>query len=569
MPPRPKAIHAVVYFAASMLLVACFAAAQQTHPSHYDVLIQNGTIFDGKGGVGYQADLAIQGDRIAAIGKLSGADAKRTIDASGLIVAPGFIDMLGQSEWSLLVDSRALSKLSQGITTEITGEGGSIAPQNQRTLDPLKPMLDQYHLKVDWTSLDGYFRRLEHDGTPINLGTYVGAAQVREAVLGDDNRDPTPAEMQEMQELVAQAMKDGALGVSTALIYPPGHYAKTEELIELTKVASRYGGIYATHMRSEGRSELEALDEAIRIGVEAHLPVEIFHLKVSGKSRWGSMPRVVAKIQAARNAGLDIAADIYPYVAGGTALASSLPPWVADGGMDKLLERLGDPAIRSRIRKELATDHPDWENLYLDCGGAPGVMISSVTDPKLKAYTGKTLAQVAAEQKKDPIDALFDFVLADRGQTGALYFMASEQDNEYAWRQTWTSVGLDAPETPLDGPLYEPHTHPRTWGSMPRVLGPFVRDKHLTTLEEAIRKITSLPAQRERLTDRGLLRPGFYADITVFNAAAIQDEATFREPAKVSKGVEWVFVNGELAYEKGKLTGARPGRALRGPGWRP
>lgn len=569
MASRSQAIRAAVYSSASMLLVACFAAAQEAHPGHYDVLIRNGTILDGKGGVGYQADLAIQGDRIAAIGKLSGADAKRTLDASGLTVAPGFIDMLGQSEWSLLIDSRALSKLSQGITTEITGEGGTIAPENQRTLGPLKPLLDQYHLKVDWTSLDGYFRRLEHDGTPINLGTYVGAAQIREAVLGDDNRDPTPAEMLEMKGLVTQAMKDGALGVSTALIYPPGHYAKTEELIELAKIASRYGGIYATHMRSEGRSEFEALDEAIRIGVEAHLPVEIFHLKVSGKSRWGSMPRVVAKIQAARNAGLDIAADVYPYVAGGTALASSLPPWVADGGMDKLLDRLADPAIRSRIRKELATDHTDWENLYLDCGGAPGVMIASVTDPKLKAYTGRTLAQVAVEQKKDPIDALFDFVLADRGQTGALYFMASEQDNQYAWRQTWTSVGLDAPETPLDGPLYEPHTHPRTWGSMPRVLGPFVRDKHLTTVEEAVRKITSLPAQRERLTDRGLLQPGFYADITVFNAAAIQDEATFSEPAKVSKGVEWVFVNGELAYEKGKLTGARSGRALRGPGWRP
>lgn len=550
---------------AVVLFLVATAAAGQTS---YDVLIRGGKILDGSGSPGYLADVAINGDRIAAMGKLTGATAKRVLDASGLVVAPGFIDMLGQSETSLLIDKRSLSKLSQGITSEITGEGGSIAPVNEKTLAPMKPFLDFHHLKIDWTTLAGYFERLEHDGTPVNLGTYVGAAQVREAVLGDDNRDPGASELVEMKRLVEQAMKDGALGLSTALIYPPGHYAKTGELIELAKVAARYGGIYATHMRSEGRSEFPAIDEAIQIGEEAHLPVEIFHLKVSGKSRWGSMPRVVAKIQAARTSGLDIAADIYPYVAGATALASSLPPWVADGGIDKLLARLHDPAVRARIAKEMAVSQAGWENLYLDCGGASGVMISSVNNPKLTQYTGMTVARMAAARKETPIEALFDFIIEDGGQTSALYFMASERDNQYAWQQSWTSVGLDASEMSLDGPLYEPHTHPRAWGSMPRVLGPFVRDKHLTTLEEAVRKITWLPAQRERLVNRGLLKPGFFADITVFNAATIQDKATFAKPDQVSTGVDYVFVNGQLSYEKGKLTGAKAGRALRGAGWR-
>ena len=362
-------------------------------------------------------------------------------------------------------------------------KGGSISPQNEKTLAPLKPFLEHYHLTIDWTTLDGYFRRLEKDGTPINLGTYVGAAQVREAVIGDDDRAPTPAELEQMKALVAQAMKDGALGISTALIYPPGHFAKTDELIALSKVAAQYGGIYATHMRSEGANEMEALDEAIRIGREAGLPVEIFHLKVSGKSRWGSMPHVVAKIQAARDAGLDIRADQYPYVAGATALASSLPPWVADGGTDKLLERLRDPATRARIKREMATDHKDWENLYLDSGGGSGVLISGVFNPALKKYDGKTVAQMAKAEGKPEYDALFDFILADNAQTGALYFMASEQDMLYALKQPWTSIGLDANELSLNGPLFEPHTHPRALGSMPRFLGRYVRDEKLMPLD--------------------------------------------------------------------------------------
>ncbi|HEV2424778.1 MAG TPA: D-alanyl-D-alanine carboxypeptidase/D-alanyl-D-alanine-endopeptidase, partial [Terriglobia bacterium] len=533
----------------------------------YDVILKGGRVIDGTGDPWFAADVGIRGDRIAAIGRLDPSQARRVIDATGLVVAPGFIDMLGQSETALLIDNRSLSKLSQGITSEITGEGGSIAPQDPQTLLPLEPFLEHYHLKVDWTDLSGYFQRLEHGGTPINLGTYVGAAQVREAVLGDVDRAPSPAELARMEGMVERAMQEGAIGLSTALIYPPGQYARTDELIALAKVAARYGGIYATHMRSEGQGEMAALDEAFRIGREAGLPVEIFHLKVSGKSRWGSMSRVVARIDAERAAGLNVAADMYPYLAGATALASCLPPWVADGGPDKLLQRLRDPATRRRIKSEMASDHPDWENLYYDSGGAAGVEVSGVFNKDLKQYDGETVAEIARQQHKQPLDALFDFVLADHAQTGALYFIASEQDLEYGLRQPWTSIGLDANEMSLDGPLFEPHTHPRAFGSMPRFLGYYVRDHHLMDLEQAVRKITSLPAEREHLYERGLLRPGFYADITVFNPGTIQDTATYKNPASVSRGVEYVFVNGGLEFEHGRLTGASTGRVLRGPGW--
>ncbi|MFZ0213904.1 MAG: D-aminoacylase [Candidatus Acidiferrales bacterium] len=567
---RRVMIGAGVLFLVGMAAIGMRSLARQDAnggADSYDVIIRGGHILDGTGNPWYAADIGIRGDRIAAIGKLENATATRLIDATGYVVAPGFIDMLGQSETSLLIDNRSLSKISQGITTEITGEGGSIAPQDALTLAPMKPFLDHFHLTVDWSDLDGYFGRLEKSGTPLNLGTYVGAAQVREAVIGDNDRAPTAAELEKMKALVAQAMQQGAMGISTALIYPPGHYAKMDELIALASVAGKYGGIYATHMRSEGQTEMQALDEAIRIGREAHLPVEVFHLKVSGKSRWGSMPKVVAKIQSARDSGLDIAANMYPYLAGATALASCLPPWVADGGTDKLLARLRDPAIRHRIKTEMAADHPGWENLYFDSGGPSGVMISGVVNSDLKKYDGKTVAQMADAEKKDPLDAMFDFILADGAQTGAMYFIANEQDLQYGLKQRWTSIGLDANETSMDGPIYEPHNHPRAWGSMPRFLGHYVRDLHLTPLPEAVRKITSMPAQQEHLADRGLLKPGFFADVTIFDRATIIDKATYADPNQESVGVEYVIVNGRLEFEKGKLTGVTAGQPLRGPGW--
>ena len=533
----------------------------------YDVLIRNGRIIDGSGNPWVSGDIAIRGDRIVAIGRLPQASANRVIDASGLVISPGFIDMLGQSELALLIDNRSLSKLSQGITTEITGEGASVAPQNALTLAQIQAGLDQYHLAVDWSTLTEYFARLEKAGTPLNIGTYVGAAQIREAVLGDVDRAPNPEELAKMKALVAEAMQQGAFGVSTALIYPPGHYAKTDELIELAKTASQYGGIYASHMRSEGQSEVAAVEEALRIGREAHLPVEIFHLKVIGNPRWGSMPKIVAMIQAARDAGQDVSADMYPYIAGGTALASSLPPWVADGGIDKLLDRLRDPAVRVKIKQEMATEHASWENLYLGSGGASGVLVAGIVNPDLKEYDGQTLAQIAAAQKKEPLDALFDLVLADKAQTGAIYFIANEDDLRYGLKQPWTTLGLDASELSLDGPLYEPHSHPRAFGSMPRLLGHYVRDQHLLPLEQAIRKITSLPAQRERLRDRGLLKEGYFADITIFDPITIQDKATYENPTRLSEGVKYVFVNGQLEYEDGRPTGTKAGRVLHGPGW--
>jgi N-acyl-D-amino-acid deacylase len=567
----PRRMMTLIAFIAALPIVFLLASPRQMiearESAPYDVVIRSGRILDGAGNPWFDGDVAIRGDRIAAIGKLGTVPAKRVIDASGLVVSPGFIDMLGQSEVALLIDNRSLSKLSQGITTEITGEGQSIAPQNDVTLAAAKPFLDHFGLVADWTTLDGYFARLEKKGTPLNLGTYVGAAQIREAVIGDVDRAPTPAELARMQEMVAQAMREGAFGISTALIYPPGQYAKTDELIALAKVASQYGGLYASHMRSEGATESAALDEAIRIGREARLPVEIFHLKVGGKSRWGTMPLVAAKIQAARDAGLDIRADMYPYLAGATGLASSLPPWMANGGTEKLLERLRDPEIRRRIRAEMAADHPDWENLYFDSGGPSGVMISSVISPELKKYEGQTIEQVARSQGKDPLEALFDFILADNAQTAALYFIANEQDLQFGLKQPWTSIGLDASETSLDGPLYGPHDHPRTWGAMPRLLGHYVRELHLLTLPEAVRKITSMPAQREHLHDRGLLKPGYFADITVFDPNTIADKASYDHPDQVSEGVRFVFVNGQLEYEDGGLTGTGAGRALRGPGW--
>jgi dihydroorotase/N-acyl-D-amino-acid deacylase len=532
-----------------------------------DIVIRGGHIIDGTGNPWYVGDVAITDGRIGAIGKIPGGIAKRVIEAKGLVVAPGFIDMLGQSETALLIDNRSVSKLAQGITSEITGEGGSIAPQNALTIAAAQPSLDPYHLKIDWNTLDEYWQRLAKKGTPINIGTYVGAAQVREAVLGDVNRAPTAEELEKMKALVEQAMQQGALGISTALIYPPGHYAKTEELIELAKVAARYGGIYATHMRSEGQNEVAAVREALRIGQEAGLPVEIFHLKVSGKGRAGKMIEIVRMIQEARDRGQDVTADMYPYLAGATALASSLPPWVADGGLNKLLERLHDPAVRQRIKTEMSsTGERTWENLYLDSDGAPGVMVASVVNPELKQYTGKTVAEIAAAQKKDPLDALMDFVLADKGLSGALYFIASEEDLQTGLRQPWTSIGLDANELSLDGPLFEPHTHPRSFGSMPRFLGHYVRDLQLLPLEQAIRKITSLPAQREHLVGRGLIKEGFFADITIFNPDAIIDKATYTEPAQLAEGVSYVLVNGQVAFENGKATGVMAGKPLKGQG---
>ena len=555
--------------AAALLVGAGWWLARAGAEEPYDLLIVGGRLVDGSGNPWTREDLAVRGDRIVARGRLAGAPARRVIDATGLIVAPGFIDMLGQSEFNLLVDSSAESKIRQGITTEITGEGGSPAPQNSKTLEDLDPFVARFHLEIDWQDFDGYFARLERQGTAINLGSYVGATQVRQMVLGSENRAPSATELAEMQRLVKEAMEQGALGLSSSLVYAPANYARTDELVALARVAAAHGGIYSTHMRGEGRGIFAALDEAFTIAREARIPVEIFHLKLAGKEMWGRMGEVVSRIEAARAAGLDVAADQYPYVAGATSLSASVPPWAHAGGREDLLNRLRDPVTRTRLRREISRPGEGWENFYWMSGGAEGVLISSVNHPELKSYEGKRLSEVARERGEDPLEALFDLLLADQAQTGAIYFLMSENDVQLALEQPWVSIGTDYPAVRTEGPLSTWRPHPRAYGTFPRILGRYVRDQKLLRLEEAVRKMTSLAAQRVGLRDRGLLLPGFYADIVVFDPEAMRDPATFEAPAQYSTGVHYVIVNGQLVLDAGQLTAARPGRVLRGPGWKP
>ena len=545
------------------------AAASSLFAQQYDVLIRNGRLVDGSGNPWTYADIGVIGDRVAFVERSSqNLTAKRTIDATGLIVAPGFIDMLGQSEFNLLVDKQAVSKLTQGVTTEITGEGDSIAPTNEKLAAESADLLQHYQITQDWRSMEEYFQRLAKQGTAINLGTYVGAAQVRRLVIGTANREPTPTELKDMEIVVDDAMSEGAMGVSSALIYAPGNYAKTDELIALAKVAEAKGGVYASHIRNEGDNEMAALEEAFRIGREANLPVQIFHLKVAGQQNWGNMPKVIAAIEQARASGIDVTANQYPYVAGATSLGAVVPPKYHDGGTDAFVARLKDPAIRAQIHSDLQTSSPSFDNLWRSAGGASGILVGSVLNPDLKKFEGKTVAQIAQMQNnKDPLDAALALVVADRDNVGAVYFMMSEDEVKLAMKQPWVSVGTDHPEVSPTGPLSEGKAHPRGYGSFARILGKYVRDEQVLTMEDAIRKFTSLPAQQVKLENRGLLRPGYFADITIFNPAAVKDVATFEDPNRTSVGFEYVFVNGVLALEHDKVTGQLGGRPLRGPGY--
>jgi N-acyl-D-amino-acid deacylase len=542
-----------------LLVVPAFA--------QYDVLIRNGRVLDGAGNPWVYADVAIKGDRIVLVGHApADATAKRTIDARGLIVAPGFIDMLGQSETNVLIDKRVTSKLTQGITTEITGEGGSIAPLSDEMARGRHDIEEHYHIQTDWRDLNGYFKKLEKQGSGVNLGTYVGAAQVRRYVIGNADRPPTPDELARMQDLVDQTMRQGAFGVSTSLIYAPGNYAKTDELIALAKVASKYGGIYASHIRSEGDDEMNALDEAFRIGREANIPVEIWHLKVSGAAHWGNMPKVIAAIQKARDEGLDVSANQYPYIASGTGLSTIIPPKFHEGGSDAMIKRLDDPPQRAIIRQAI-TRGGGAEDQFHSTSGPQGILIGSVLDAGLKTYEGKNIAEIAAEEKKDPLDAVFDLVSKGRDHVGAIYFTMNEDDLRYAMKQPWVSMCTDSGGTSPDGPLSESKGHPRGYGSAARILGKYVREEHVLTLEDAVRKMTSLPAQKMKLQERGLIKPGFFADINIFNPDTVIDRAQFKDPHHTSVGFEYVFVNGVLSLEHGQLTGQLGGRPLRGPGY--
>jgi dihydroorotase/N-acyl-D-amino-acid deacylase len=484
-------------------------------------------------------------------------------------VAPGFIDMLGQSETTILVDPRLPSKIYQGITTEFTGEGGSAAPLNDTIIANDRPAYQHYKISPDWQTFRQFFSKLEKQGMGINLASYVGATQVRRMVLGDADVQPTPEQLEKMKALVRDAMQDGAVGVSTSLEYAPAPYAKTEEIIALASESSKYGGIYATHMRSEGDAVLESIDEALRIGREAHVPVEIWHFKVAGKSNFGRMPELIARVNKARAAGQDVSADTYAYTAWSNSMSAFVPPWAHDGGDAKMVERLKDQATRTRIRKEMQTPSKDWDNEWDEIKGPDDIMITAVQNPELKKFQGKRLTEVSKMMGKDPIDTLFDLLIEDKGFTSVAVFGMSEPDVALALQQPWVSVDNDSSGTSPEGILGEEHPHPRAYGTFPRILRKYVREEKKLSLEDAIRKFSALPAQRMRLTDRGVLKQGMWADVVVFDPDKVRDVATFDDPNRLSEGMDFVLVNGTPVIENGKMTAALPGKVLRGAGFAP
>lgn len=551
-----------------LLAFTCLPTILASQQKPYDLLIRDARIIDGTGSPWYSGDIALRDGRIAAIGSLIDVRARQTIDAKRLVVAPGFIDMLGQSELSILVNPRLPSKIYQGITTEFTGEGSSAAPLNDRIIAADRVAYDHLKISPDWRTVGQYFARLERQGIGINVGNYVGATQVRRMVLGDDDRTPTAEQLEQMRQLVREAMRDGAVGLSTSLQYPPAPYAKTDELIALAREASRFGGVYATHMRSESDDILPALDEAIRIGREARMPVEIWHLKVAGKRNFGRMPEVIAKINSARTEGVDIAADTYAYTAWFNSLSAMVPPWAHDGGTAKLLQRLRDPAARRRIRRDMETAG-SWENnAWQEISNPEAILIGAVQNPALLPLQGQTLGAIARQRKADPIDALLDLLVEDRAYTSVAVFGMAEPDVTLALQQPWVSINNDSQGTAPDGILGQDHPHPRAYGTFPRILRKYVREEKRLSLEDAIRKFTSLPAQRMRLSDRGVLKAGMWADIVVFDPDSVRDRATFEKPNQLSEGMRWVLVNGVPVIADGKATGALPGKILRGPALR-
>jgi N-acyl-D-amino-acid deacylase len=564
------------------LVIACVAgilsACQSTPPAPtpapttaagFDVLITGGRIVDGTGAPWYLGDIGITGDRITAIGRLAGRTAKSTIDASNLVVAPGFIDMLGQSEFNVLIDGRAASKITQGITTEITGEHTSAAPMNDAMVASRQAELARHKITLDFRTIGEYFARLEKNPPAINLGTFVGAGGVRNYVVGMTERVATAPELDAMRKLVDEAMRDGALGVSTSLQYVPGRYASTDEIVELAKVARQYGGIYITHQRSESGQIIPSLNEAFAVAERAGIPAEVWHLKTAYRANWGRMPEILAHFAAARARGLDVTANMYPYDRASNGLDACLPLWVREGGTTDMLARLKDPANRERIKREM--DDPnvkEWENQWYGSGGGAGVLISTVVEPSLRQWEGKNLVEIGKAMGKDPRDAAMDLVIADAGRTDVIISIMREDDVRTALSNPMISIGTDSGARAEDGPFSESKSHPRAWGSFPRILGKYVRDEKLITLEDAVRRFTSRPAARVGITDRGLLRPGMKADITIFDPATIHDVSTFVDPTHYSVGIPHVLVNGQAVVTNGKITEARPGQPVRGAGYK-
>ena len=542
------------------------AAGQAPRTGDFDVLIKGGMVYDGTGRAPRRVDVAIKGDRIVAIGNLKSARARNVVDARGLAVAPGFINMLSWSTESLIVDGRSQGEIRQGVTTQIMGEGWSMGPLNERLKKQVVAEQGDIRFDIEWTTLAEYLKYLERRGVSQNVASFVGATTVRQYVLGEGDVQPTPAQLQEMRELVRQAMEEGALGVGSSLIYAPAFYARTEELIEMCKVAAKYKGKYISHMRNEANKLTEAVEELIRISREAGLPAEIYHLKAAGTQNWPKMSKVIAMVEAARREGLKITADMYTYPAGATGLNASLPPWALDGGYDELYKRLQDAATRRKIAEAVRTPTDEWENLYLNAGSPDRVLLSGFRSEKLKPLTGKTLGEVSKMRGTDPVETIMDLILEDRSRVDAIYFQMSEENIKKQIRQPWVSFGSDGASMAPEGVFLKSSTHPRAYGNFARLLGKYVREEKVISLSEAVRRLTGLPATNLGLDRRGFLRTGMFADVVVFDPQTIADRATFENPHQYSVGVKHVFVNGVQVLHDGEHTNAKPGRALWGPG---
>lgn len=565
--------RATAHAGALAVLVATAACHTNVHrpaippsPAAYDVLIENGTIYDGTGAPGIRADLGIRGDRIAAVGEIFRSTATTVVDATGLAVAPGFINMLSWSTDSLLVDGRSQGELREGVTTQIFGEGSSMGPLTPEMKKRAIEQMGDLKYDITWTTLSEYLRELERRGVSQNVASFIGATTIREHVIGLEDRKPTTAQLDDMRALVKREMEAGALGIGSSLIYAPAFYASTEELIELCKAAAPYHGKYISHIRSEGNRLTEAVDELIRISRDAHIPAELYHLKAAGQSNWSKMDDVIAKIEAARREGLKITADMYTYTAGSTGLDASMPPWVLDGGYDAAYKRLSDAATRKKIGDAIRTPSNDWENLYLAAGSPDRVLLVELKSDKLKPLTGKTLAEAARLRGEDPVDTIMNLVLEDHSRVGTVYFMISEDNIRKQIVLPWVSFGSDAASIAPELPFTKSSTHPRAYGNFARVLAKYVRDEKALTLEDAIRKLSGLPASNLELDHRGILKTGMFADVVVFDPATIADRATFENPHQYAVGVRQVFVNGTQVIKDGEHTGAKPGRALWGPG---
>ncbi len=549
-----------------LALALTFIASAQTQSSNFDIIIKNGTVYDGTGAKPRRADVAIRGDRIIAVGNLTSAKAATVIDAQGLAVAPGFINMLSWAVDDLVVDGRSMGDIKQGVTTEIFGEGDSMGPLTDEMKRRRRAAQGDLKFEIEWTTLAEYLQHLEKKGVSPNVASYIGATTIREYVVGLEDKRATPQQLDQMRELVRREMEAGALGIGSSLIYAPAFYASTEELIELCKVAAKYKGKYISHMRSEGNRLIEAVEELLRIAREANIPAEIYHLKAAGKSNWPKMDRVVAMVEQARREGLKITADMYTYPAGSTGLDAAMPPWALDGGYEALFKRLRDPETRRKIAEEIRTPTDKWENLLLASGSPDRALLVGFKNESLKKYTGKTLAEVARLRNEDYTDTIMNLVLEDQSRVGTVYFMMSEENLKKQIRLPWVSFGSDGGSMAAEGVFLKSSTHPRAYGNFARLLGKYVRDDRVIPLEEAIRRLTGLPATNLELDGRGFLKAGYFADVVVFDPKLVADRATFEKPHQYAVGMKHVFVNGAQALKDGEHTGAKPGRALWGPG---